>query len=96
MTNSTDLPKGGRFGPGQDFQAQRRKAQAGSLVPAPKPADSIKGGPSPMALYGDRKPVPVTQTVRGTDVSKQPASNQDKYGANREKIRQIIKHWGRP
>jgi hypothetical protein len=96
MTKGTDLPKGGLYGPGQDFQAQRRKAQAGSLVPAPKQADTIKGGPSPMSLYGSRQVVPVAQIVRGKDVSKQPASNQDKYGANREKIRQIIKNWGRP
>lgn len=96
MTNSTDVPKGGRFGPGQDFQSMRRKAQAGSLVPAPKPADGIKGGPTPRALYGNKQAVPVSQVVRGNDISKQPASNQDKYGANREKIRQIIKNWGRP
>lgn len=73
----------------------RRKAQSRTLTSAPNRGDTIKGGPPPSALYGDRRAVPVAQAVAAKSIAKQQASNQDKYGANREKIRQIIRSWGR-
>ena len=91
-----DLPPAGKYKAGQDFQAQRQKARAGSLTSGAGRADGGRGGgPTAQTLYGSRAPAQVRTSIESKDISREQASNQDKYGANREAIRGIIRNWGK-
>lgn len=92
-----DLGPTGNLGPGEDFQAMRKKAQAGSLVAGAKREDGSRMGPKPQDVYPGRQAIPVQKAVEAEDIARREASNQDKYGSHREKIRTIpgMRGWGR-
>lgn len=89
-----DVPSG-KQSVGQTFaqRAQRR-------VDAPPPADGIRHGPHPADVA---RPMQRDMsaglgndgTLSRTPIAREQASNQDRYGAGHEQIRQLIKGWGR-
>ena len=88
-----DLGPKGRFKAGQDFRAQRERARSRSLLKGtPRSSDTIHGGTPPTHGKAVRD---IGGSIQSERISERAVGNQDKYGAERETARRIVREWGK-